>query len=31
MRDDLLTPGRADNNVRPATHDDALGVVLRSL
>ena len=31
MRDELLTPGRADNNVRPATHEDALGIVLRSL
>jgi alcohol dehydrogenase len=31
MKDDLLTPGRAENNVRPATHDDALGIVLRSL
>ncbi|MEO8192535.1 MAG: phosphonoacetaldehyde reductase [Gemmatimonadales bacterium] len=31
MKDQLLTPGRADNNVRPATHDDALGIVVRSL
>jgi alcohol dehydrogenase len=31
MKDQLLTPGRADNNVRPATHDDALGIVIRSL
>ncbi len=31
MKDQLLTPGRADNNVRPASHDDALGIVLRSL
>jgi phosphonate metabolism-associated iron-containing alcohol dehydrogenase len=27
----LLTPGRAENNVRNATHDDALGIVLRSI
>ena len=31
MKDQLLTPGRADNNVRAASHDDALGIVLRSL
>jgi phosphonate metabolism-associated iron-containing alcohol dehydrogenase len=31
MREHLLTPGRADNNVRPATHDDALRIVLHSL
>lgn len=31
MESELLTPGRADNNVRPASHADALGVVLRSL
>ena len=31
MESELLTPGRADNNVRPATHEDALGIVLRSL
>ncbi len=31
MQSELLTPGRADNNVRPASHEDALGVVLRSL
>ena len=31
MESDLLTPGRAENNVRHATHADALGVVLRSL
>ena len=31
MENELLTPGRAENNVRPATHADALGVVLRSL
>ncbi|MGK2963528.1 MAG: hypothetical protein ACSLFK_15515, partial [Gemmatimonadaceae bacterium] len=31
MENELLTPGRADNNVRPASHADALGVVLRSL
>ena len=31
MKDRLLTPGRADNNVRPATRDDALLIVLHSL
>ncbi len=31
MQSALITPGRADNNVRPASHEDALGVVLRSL
>jgi alcohol dehydrogenase len=31
MKDQLLTPGRADNNARAASHDDALGIVLRSL
>ena len=31
MTQDLLTAGRPDNNVRPASHEDALGVVLRSL
>ena len=31
MKDQLLTPGRADNNVRPASHEDALGIVIRSL
>jgi phosphonate metabolism-associated iron-containing alcohol dehydrogenase len=31
MENHLLTPGRAENNVRPASHADALGVVLRSL
>jgi phosphonate metabolism-associated iron-containing alcohol dehydrogenase len=31
MENDLLTPGRAENNVRHASHADALGVVLRSL
>lgn len=31
MQSELLTPGRADNNVRPASHEHALGVVLRSL
>jgi alcohol dehydrogenase len=31
MKDSLLTPGRADNNVRAASHDDALRIVLSSL
>lgn len=31
MRGRLLTPGRAGNNVRPATHDDALRIVLHSI
>ena len=31
MESELLTPGRADNNVRSATHEDALGVVIRSI
>ncbi len=31
IKDRLLTPGRADNNVRPATHDDALNIVERAL
>jgi alcohol dehydrogenase len=31
LADRLLTPGRADNNVRQATVDDALAIVLESL
>lgn len=31
LKDRLLTPGRADNNVRPASHDDALRIVLLSI
>jgi alcohol dehydrogenase len=31
LRERLLAPGRASNNVRPATSDDALGIIRRSL
>ncbi|HYN80896.1 MAG TPA: phosphonoacetaldehyde reductase [Gemmatimonadaceae bacterium] len=31
LKDRLLTPGRADNNIRAVTADDALGILNRSL
>jgi phosphonate metabolism-associated iron-containing alcohol dehydrogenase len=31
LKERLLAPGRASNNVRPATTDDALGIIRRSL
>ncbi|HLE57273.1 MAG TPA: phosphonoacetaldehyde reductase [Rhodothermia bacterium] len=31
LKDRLLTPGRANNNIRPVTTDDALGMINRSL
>lgn len=31
LRHRLLTPARADNNLRPASHDDALRIVLHSI
>ena len=31
LRERLLAPGRSSNNVRPATGDDALGIIRRSL
>ena len=30
-KESLLTPGRANNNIRPVTADDALGIINRSL
>jgi hypothetical protein len=31
LKDFLITPGRASNNLRPAGPDDALGIIRRAL